>query len=125
MASLAVDDAEIAALYAEFSFLDSKITSGTATKSDKKTRDAAAARLIKINDLLTTTPPDWSSLPEQTATIWIPDLPKTMEDLREQRAPVEASGTKIIKIAKYPFAKGGVRLAYHAVIKQTNGSWKK
>ena len=120
----AFTDVDIKGLLSEFADLRTSMAAGTATKSDKKKKAKLEAKLKEWDAKLTSAPPDWDSLPIQTATVWIPKLPKTKDDLQTQRPPVKASGTSQIKIAKYPFARGMVRVAYHAQILKDDGSWQ-
>ncbi len=69
--------------------------------------------------------PNWDTIPISKAIMWIPDLPKTKEDLKEQRESVKATGTHDIQIAKFAFNKGGVRAAFYSrVRKEGEIEWK-
>ena len=125
MAAIATSKDTIDSLFAHLTFLDVKIAStDTPSAKDIADRKKTAERLLEIDRILTSTPPDWDSLPEQIAKVWIPNKPKSIDDLKAKRIPVPAAGNHTIKIAKYPFARGGVRVAYYARIRQKDGSWK-
>jgi hypothetical protein len=100
-------------LLAEYAF-------ATAPGSSTRAFTAASAPVY-----MTDTVPDWDSLATNSATIWIPDLPKTKEDLWRKRNPVIATGRHNIKIAPHPFAKGGVRFAYYALIQVPGKGWQR
>ena len=114
----------IESLLGEFSSLQFSIESGTASATDVDRAFKVKEILARVDKDITQTPPDWNALPTQTATVWITVLPTTKDDLRTKREPVQST-TVPIKIATYPFARGGVRAAFHArVWNETKKHWK-
>lgn len=62
-----------------------------------------------------------SELSAQSAEMWGVPWPRSMEDLRTSRPLARADGAYTVKMKKYPFAKGGVRLAYRAELNGPEG----
>jgi len=66
-----------------------------------------------------------SSLPDEPmniAEIWGVPVPRNQSELREASSILKA-GECECRITKFPFAMGGVRVAYHAQIRTSTSSW--
>ena len=102
-------------LLAEFASLKMTIKSSKATVNNVKRVRQLKKILVHIDKELTSAVPDWSAIPSQTATVWKTTLPTSKDDLQNKHAPIQSSSVAI-KIAPHPFARGGVRAAYHALV---------
>lgn len=119
----ALDDAD--ALMAEFAGLLSKISLGSASSAD-----VARARDLKpfidaIDARITKASPEWGSVAEERAEIWMADIPKSKGELSAKRDSILAAGSHLLQIAPHPFARGGVRAAYRARLRiNGEGPWQ-
>ena len=103
------DDLDVDSLLAEFTNLKFTIQKGTATETN-------IGRLREtIDNELTDVVPDWDTLPTCSGVVFIAHMPTTKTELRTKCQPFESS-TVQIKIAPHPFARGGVRAAYRALV---------
>jgi len=87
----------------------------TGTVKDVERAHEVKKILADIDKELTSAVPDWDSISSQTATVFIIDLPTSKDDLHTKCETIKSSPVTI-KIAQHPFARGGVRAAYHALV---------
>ena len=117
LTSASTDTDILSSLLADFSSL-SKKTSLTPRESARL--EAAKAGIRDADMRISSAPTPWLSLPELGGTVFVNDIPKRMP--RDFPDPLEVvpSDDVTLKVAAYPFAKGGMRAAYKARVSTTS-----
>ena len=116
------DDLDVDSLLAEFTNLKFTIQKGTATETNVGRLRELHKILVSIDNELTNAVPDWDTLTTNSGAVFITHMPTTKAALRTKCQPFESS-TVQIKIAPHPFARGGVRASYRALVLH-KGVWK-
>ena len=109
------DDLDVDSLLAEFTNLKFTIQKGIATETNVGRLRQLHKILASIDNELTDAVPDWDMLPTHSGAVFITHELTTKAALRTKCQPFESS-TVHIKIAPHPFARGGVRAAYRALV---------
>ena len=118
----------IESLLAEFADITKSISTGTATPHDISRARKLKAIIAKVDKEITTRSNDFNDKrahPLHVGTVWINPPPTCKDDIYKTQKQKQASQTVKIQIAQYPFARGGVRAAYHALCHFENGTTKK
>ena len=113
---------DVDSLLAEFANLKFTIQKGTATETNVGRARELHKILASIDNELTDVVPDWDTLTTDSGAVFITHMPTTKAARRTKCQPFESS-TVQIKIAPHPFARGGVRAAYRALVLH-KGVWK-
>ena len=116
------DDLDVDSLMAEFTNLKFTIQKGSATETNIGRVHQLHKILVSIDNELTNAVPDWDTQPTHSGAVFITHMPTTKAALRTKCQPFESS-TVQIKIAPHPFARGGVRASYRALVLH-KGVWK-